>query len=203
MLLISADLEELIGLSDTALGDPARPAGRPSSTRRRHPEELGSSMTGEPGRRRESRRRPHRSTDASVGADRSPALVAGVVIAVLAHRACVAAGLLGRPGPSLKALFDSAPRRAPRQPGPHIDQPRPCCFLSGLAVAIGFRMNLFNIGVEGQYRVAAFVAAAVGRQACAARAAARRWSSSWSPWPRRRLGAIAGRPEGHPRASTR
>jgi simple sugar transport system permease protein len=33
-------------------------------------------------------------------------------------------------------------------------------YLSALAAAIGFRMNLFNIGVEGQYRVAVFVAAA-------------------------------------------
>src|ERR1700712_488470 len=33
-------------------------------------------------------------------------------------------------------------------------------YLSGLAAAIGFRMNLFNIGVEGQYRVAVFAAAA-------------------------------------------
>ncbi|MBA0054188.1 ABC transporter permease [Streptomyces sp. AJS327] len=35
-------------------------------------------------------------------------------------------------------------------------------YLAALAVAIGFRMNLFNIGVDGQYRVAAFTAAAVG-----------------------------------------
>ncbi len=35
-------------------------------------------------------------------------------------------------------------------------------YLAGLAVAIGFRMNLFNIGVDGQYRLAAFVAAVVG-----------------------------------------
>jgi simple sugar transport system permease protein len=35
-------------------------------------------------------------------------------------------------------------------------------FLAGLAVAIGFRMGLFNIGVEGQYRMATIVAAAVG-----------------------------------------
>jgi len=35
-------------------------------------------------------------------------------------------------------------------------------FLSGLAAAIGFRMNLFNIGVEGQYRVATFAAAVFG-----------------------------------------
>lgn len=38
-------------------------------------------------------------------------------------------------------------------------------YLSGLAVAIGFRMNLFNIGVDGQYRVAAFVAAVVAGEA--------------------------------------
>ncbi|MBA2767726.1 MAG: ABC transporter permease [Sporichthyaceae bacterium] len=35
-------------------------------------------------------------------------------------------------------------------------------YLSALAVAIGFRMNLFNIGVDGQYRLAAFAAAVVG-----------------------------------------
>lgn len=34
-------------------------------------------------------------------------------------------------------------------------------YLSAVAVAIGFRMNLFNIGVDGQYRVAAFAAAVV------------------------------------------
>ncbi|MDX6324114.1 MAG: ral nucleoside transport system permease protein [Nocardioidaceae bacterium] len=32
-------------------------------------------------------------------------------------------------------------------------------FLSGIAAAIGFRMNLFNIGVEGQYRMGSYVAA--------------------------------------------
>jgi len=35
-------------------------------------------------------------------------------------------------------------------------------YLSALAVAIGFRMNLFNIGVDGQYQLAAMVAAVVG-----------------------------------------
>jgi ABC-type uncharacterized transport system permease subunit len=38
-------------------------------------------------------------------------------------------------------------------------------YLSGLAAAIGFRMNLFNIGVEGQYRVATFAAAVFAAQA--------------------------------------
>src|SRR4030095_13083054 len=37
-------------------------------------------------------------------------------------------------------------------------------YLSALAAAIGFRMNLFNIGVEGQYRVAVFTAAAFAGQ---------------------------------------
>ena len=35
-------------------------------------------------------------------------------------------------------------------------------FLSGLAVAIGFKMGLFNIGVEGQYLLAAVFAAYLG-----------------------------------------
>jgi general nucleoside transport system permease protein len=35
-------------------------------------------------------------------------------------------------------------------------------YISGVAAAIGFRMNLFNIGVEGQYLMAAFFAAAAG-----------------------------------------
>lgn len=38
-------------------------------------------------------------------------------------------------------------------------------YLSGLAVAIGFRMNLFNIGVNGQYSVAAFAAAVIAGEA--------------------------------------
>ena len=35
-------------------------------------------------------------------------------------------------------------------------------YLAGIAVAIGFRMNLFNIGVEGQYVLAALLAASAG-----------------------------------------
>lgn len=34
-------------------------------------------------------------------------------------------------------------------------------YLAAVAVAIGFRMNLFNIGVDGQYRLAAMLAAAL------------------------------------------
>ncbi|TNC36512.1 ABC transporter permease [Mumia zhuanghuii] len=34
-------------------------------------------------------------------------------------------------------------------------------YLAALAAAVGFRMNLFNIGIEGQYRVAGYAAAVV------------------------------------------
>jgi simple sugar transport system permease protein len=35
-------------------------------------------------------------------------------------------------------------------------------YLAAVAVAVGFRMNLFNIGVEGQYRLGTTIAAALG-----------------------------------------
>ena len=35
-------------------------------------------------------------------------------------------------------------------------------YVAGVAVAIGFKMNLFNIGADGQYRLAALFAAAIG-----------------------------------------
>ncbi|HEX6947679.1 MAG TPA: ABC transporter permease [Acidimicrobiia bacterium] len=37
-------------------------------------------------------------------------------------------------------------------------------YISGIAAAVGFRMGLFNIGVEGQYLLAAIVAAHLGAQ---------------------------------------
>ena len=50
-------------------------------------------------------------------------------------------------------------------------------YLSGVAAAIGFRMNLFNIGVEGQYRLAGFAAGAFAGEA-------------WLPGPLNTIGAI-------------
>ena len=38
-------------------------------------------------------------------------------------------------------------------------------YLSALAVALSFRMNMFNMGVDGQYRLAALLAAALGGSA--------------------------------------
>ena len=37
-------------------------------------------------------------------------------------------------------------------------------YVSGLAAAIGFRMGLFNIGVDGQYRIAGLLTAALGAE---------------------------------------
>ena len=52
-------------------------------------------------------------------------------------------------GSRLETLVDTLNRATP-------------LYISGVAAAIGFRMNLFNIGVEGQYLLAAFFAAAAG-----------------------------------------
>ena len=37
-------------------------------------------------------------------------------------------------------------------------------YISAIAVAVGFKMGLFNIGVEGQYLVGSIIAAFVGSQ---------------------------------------
>ncbi|MEO6571425.1 MAG: ABC transporter permease [Ilumatobacteraceae bacterium] len=52
-------------------------------------------------------------------------------------------------GTRLESMIDTLNRATP-------------LYLSAVAAAIGFRMNLFNIGVEGQYILAAFLAAVVG-----------------------------------------
>ena len=52
-------------------------------------------------------------------------------------------------GTSLESLITSLNRSLP-------------LFLAGMAVAVGFKMGLFNIGVEGQYRLAVLTAAYVG-----------------------------------------
>lgn len=91
----------------------------------------------------------------------APALVAlAVSLVVLA----VVLALLGvDPLMTVRGLFDfgSSERAQANQWRTWVNGTVPL-FLSGLAVSIGFRTNLFNIGVEGQYRVAAVVAAAAG-----------------------------------------
>ena len=61
-------------------------------------------------------------------------------------------------------------------------------YLSGIAAAIGFRMNLFNIGVEGQYRVATFAAAAFAAAGLAAGVAQHRRGDPRRDARRRRYG---------------
>jgi simple sugar transport system permease protein len=80
-------------------------------------------------------------------------IVLGIVLAVLGVD----------PVKAVKALFDfgQTPRAQANQLRSWINRAVPL-FLAGLAVSVGFRMNLFNIGVEGQYRIAAVFAAWAG-----------------------------------------
>ncbi|UBU14505.1 ABC transporter permease [Nonomuraea gerenzanensis] len=100
------------------------------------------------------------------GLNRALLTVAGAIVAViLAFVICsvaiVAAG--GAPLDAFAAFFDFGPTERAQMNGVAalIDRAIPL-FIAGLAVAVGFRMNLFNIGVEGQYRLAAICAAYVG-----------------------------------------
>lgn len=88
-------------------------------------------------------------------------LAAPVLAVVLALT--VSAGVLGWSGHSPVDVFSLLAEQLTRtgevvktinRAGPY--------YISGVAVAVGFKMNLFNIGVEGQYRLAGVVAAAAG-----------------------------------------
>jgi simple sugar transport system permease protein len=83
--------------------------------------------------------------------------------AALLSAAILVAVLLLALGKSPAVIFQAMIESGQR-PGNIVDIINRATFLyiAALAVAIGFRMNLFNIGVDGQYRLAAFLAAAVG-----------------------------------------
>lgn len=91
------------------------------------------------------------------------AAVAIVLAIAISSVAIVAAG--ADPFTAFAAFFDFGTTEASRVSGITfiINRAVPL-FIAGLAVAVGFRMNLFNIGVEGQYRIAAICAAFVGSQ---------------------------------------
>ncbi|WP_214320817.1 ABC transporter permease [Nonomuraea sediminis] len=100
------------------------------------------------------------------GLNRALLTLAGAIVAiVLAVGICsvaiIAAG--ASPVDALTAFFNfgATPRAVSTGIASMLNQAVPL-FISGLAVAVGFRMNLFNIGVEGQYRIAAICAAYVG-----------------------------------------
>lgn len=102
----------------------------------------------------------------SFGLYRALLTVAGAVIAILlAIAICSVAIVVAGADPiaALGAFFDfgDTPRQLSQGITQVMNRAIPL-FISGLAVAVAFRMNLFNIGVEGQYRLAAVVAAYVG-----------------------------------------
>ncbi len=72
-------------------------------------------------------------------------------------------------------------------------------YLSAVAVAVGFRMNLFNIGVDGQYRVAAFAGALFAGQAWFPGPAQRPADPRRRDGRRRHLGRHRGLPQGQAR----
>jgi ABC-type uncharacterized transport system permease subunit len=90
----------------------------------------------------------------------APALAVAIAVVISA----VVMGLLGvSPVQVLKVMVDlgDTPSQQITAVVAILNRALPL-FLAGLAVAIGFRMSLFNIGVEGQYRMATIVAATIG-----------------------------------------
>ena len=76
-------------------------------------------------------------------------IVSAIVLELSGSPALETFRVIGENGLQLETFIDTLNRATP-------------LFLAAVAAAIGFRMNLFNIGVEGQYILAAFAAAVVG-----------------------------------------
>ncbi|MGP3911723.1 ABC transporter permease [Nonomuraea sp. 10N515B] len=100
------------------------------------------------------------------GLNRALLTVAGAVIAIILAIAISSVAIIAAGASPLDAFaaffnFGETPRAVVNGVATFLNRAVPL-FIAGLAVAVGFRMNLFNIGVEGQYRLAAVVAAYVG-----------------------------------------
>ena len=89
---------------------------------------------------------------------------AAPVLAFLIAAAC-ASGLMATTGDDIGAFWSTMLTWPPSRQIVAILNETGILYLSGIAAAIGFRMNLFNIGVEGQYRVGSFTAAWIAGQA--------------------------------------
>jgi simple sugar transport system permease protein len=76
-------------------------------------------------------------------------LVSSIVLQMSGSNAFDTYEIMLRNGFKLETFIDTLNRATP-------------LFIAGVAAAVGFRMNLFNIGIEGQYVLAAFAAAVVG-----------------------------------------
>ena len=80
-------------------------------------------------------------------------VISGVVIAAIGEN----------PFDAVRVMFDFGDTPAQQTQGIVVVLNRAVpLFLAGLAVSVAFRMGLFNIGVEGQYRLATILAAAAG-----------------------------------------
>jgi general nucleoside transport system permease protein len=86
------------------------------------------------------------------------ALVAPALAIVIALLITIVILLLS--GNSVSGFLETIVARPAARNLVHILNNASVLYLSAVAAAIGFRMGLFNIGVEGQYRVGVFVAAA-------------------------------------------
>jgi len=84
--------------------------------------------------------------------------LAGPVLAFLIA-AALTSGLMAATGDDVGAFWDAMLTWPEDRQLTAILNETGILYLAGVAAAIGFRMNLFNIGVEGQYRVGAFAAA--------------------------------------------
>jgi len=90
----------------------------------------------------------------------APALA---IVVALAISALVITVIGENPATAVKVMFDfgDTPSQQTQAIVVILNRAVPL-FLAGLAVSVAFRMGLFNIGVEGQYRLATILAAATG-----------------------------------------
>jgi simple sugar transport system permease protein len=86
----------------------------------------------------------------------APAALAIVMALIITSAVLLAVG--ANPIETFSSMFDYGSQ--PRSLALVLNQAT-TYYLSAVAVAIGFKMNLFNIGVDGQYRMAAFFSAVV------------------------------------------
>lgn len=94
---------------------------------------------------------------------RSVLLGAAAPVGAIIFAALASSIILGLGGHSPGHVLDTMVQQA-NKPTPFVNIVNQAVvfYLSAMAVSIGFRMGLFNIGVEGQYSLAAFAGAYVG-----------------------------------------
>ena len=187
VLLISADLDELIGLSDTIQ---VILRGRLVGTfdpRTVTPQELGSAMTGAG----DAGSEPRQARRAGAG---------GTGARLRRRRRSSPPWCWSRTGDDVAGFWGTLLTWPENRNIVNILNAASILYLSGIAAAIGFRMNLFNIGVEGQYRIGDLRRRGVRRRGLAARASSTPSLAILVAMARRRAVGRHRRPAaGHPR----